>query len=380
MNSNLVGLLLHFYQPPTQDPGIVVKIDSECYNPVFRLLRDSGSKVTVNVNLSLTEQLALHCPQTLDLARECSGCEFTQSGAFHPLFPLIPPEEVERQLRINGEGNRSLMPVFGNPSGVFPPEMALDGRTASILAGLGYRWTITDDVPWVFSGREAPASWIPEYNGIKVLLRSNFWSNFISFHGDDGGLIARRLVKEMRGWMGDQDSYIVIAMDGETFGHHRPGAVEGFLKPFLDALSHCDGAGLATIGEIAERFPGRKETVPDGSWSTSSSDIERGVPFPLWDDPNNPDHQSLRLLLNTVLERARSCGSANVARLADEMLYSCPFWWASSGRYRAVQVRRGISAILGTALAISREYSDRTFMDTVMTLAGGIPAMIRKDV
>jgi len=380
MNSNLVGLLLHVYQPPTQDPGIVGKIDSECYNPVFRLLRDSGSKVTVNVNLSLTEQLALHCPQTLDLARECSGCEFTQSGAFHPLFPLIPPEEVERQLRINGEGNRSLMPVFGNPSGVFPPEMALDGRTASILAGLGYRWTITDDVPWVFSGREAPASWIPEYNGIKVLLRSNFWSNFISFHGDDGGLIARRLVKEMRGWMGDQDSYIVIAMDGETFGHHRPGAVEGFLKPFLDALSHCDGAGLATIGEIAERFPGRKETVPDGSWSTSSSDIERGVPFPLWDDPNNPDHQSLRLLLNTVLERARSCGSANVARLADEMLYSCPFWWASSGRYRAVQVRRGISAILGTALAISREYSDRTFMDTVMTLAGGIPAMIRKDV
>ncbi|MFO7626261.1 MAG: hypothetical protein R6V62_03260, partial [Candidatus Fermentibacteraceae bacterium] len=96
-------------------------------------------------------------------------------------------------------------------------------------------------------------------------------------------------------------------------------------------------------------------------------------------DPGNLDHQSLRLLLNTVLERARSCDSANVARLADEMLYSCPFWWASSGRYRALQVRRGISAILGTALAVSRECSDRTFMDTVMTLAGGIPAMIRKD-
>lgn len=374
-----VGLLLHFYQPPTQDPGVVRRIDSECYGPVFRLLRDAAPKVTVNINLSLTEQLAACCPETLKFLRDCSTCEFTQSGAFHPLLPLVPTEEVERQLRINGEGNRRLIPGFGEPQGVFPPEMALDGRTASLLSELGYRWTITDDVPWVSGGREAPAAWIPVSGRIKVLLRSNFWSNFISFHGDDGGLIARRLIKEMRGWMGNQDSYIVIAMDGETFGHHRRGAVEGFLKPFLGVLSGSSEAGLLTLGEIAGLFPGREAEVPAGSWSTSPSDIERGVPFPLWDDPDNPDHQSLRRLLNTVLERARSCDSENVARLADEMLYSCPFWWASSGRYCAVQVRRGISAILGTALAIARECSDRTFMDTVMTLAGGIPAMIRKD-
>lgn len=379
MSRSHVGLLLHFYQPPTQDPAVVRRIDTECYNPVFRLLRESGARVTVNINLSLTEQLAAYCPETLELLGGCGGCEFTQSGAYHPLLPLIPPKEVERQLRLNDEGNRRLIPAFGEPGGVFPPEMALDERTASILAGMGYRWTITDDVPWVFAGREAPASWIPESGGIKVLLRSNFWSNFISFHGDDGGLIARRLVKEMRGWMGNQDSYIVIAMDGETFGHHRPGAVEGFLKPFLGVLSESPDAGLHTVGEIAGRFPGREAVIPQGSWSTSPSDIERGVPFPLWDDPDNPDHQSLRQLLNTVLERARSCGSEEVARLADKMLYSCPFWWASSGRYCAVQVRRGISAILGTALAVSRECSDITFLDTVMTLAGGVPAMIRKD-
>ncbi len=376
---NLVGFLLHFYQPPTQSPEVVRRISGECYDPVFRLLRDTSASVTVNINFSLSEQLSVLCPETLDTMGSASGCEFTQSGAFHPIFPLISNRETKRQLDLNGEGNRSLLPRFGSPAGVFPPEMALNGDTAELLAGLGYRWTITDDVPWVACGLEAPATWVPVYRGIRVLLRSNFWSNFIAFHGDDGGLIARRLVKEMRSWMGDEDSYIVIAMDGETFGHHRKGAVEGFLAPFLGALADAGGARLATLGEIAAAFPGRESKVPDGSWSTSPGDVERGVPFPLWDDPENADHKTMRQLLNTVLDRARQCDSGRVARLADEMLYSCPFWWASSGRYCALQVRRGVSAILETALAISREYSDRVFMDTVMTLAGGIPAMIRRD-
>lgn len=376
---NLVGMLLHFYQPPTQDPEVVRKIGAECYDPVFRLLRDSGAPVTVNINYSLTRQLALVCPETLGVLREIQGCQFTQSAAFHPILPLIPPDEAARQLALNGDGNRSLFAGFGMPDGVFPPEMALDEATAALLARQGYRWTITDDVPWVSSGSEAPATWVPIHGGIRVLLRSNFWSNFIAFHGDDGGLVARRLIKEMRSWIGDEDSYIVIAMDGETFGHHRPGAVEGFLGPFLKALSGERGARLAGAGEIAGSFPGREVHLPAGSWSTSPEDVERGVPFPLWDDPDNPDHRSMRALLNMVLARARQCDSANVARLADEMLYSCPFWWASSGRYCALQVRRGVSSIVETALAITREYSDRAFMDTVMAMAGGIPAMIRKD-
>ncbi len=374
-----VVLLLHFYQPPTQDPAVVRRIDRECYNPVFRLLRELRLPVTVNINYSLTRQLASLCGDTLDILGDVAGCEFTQSGAFHPIFPLIPGDEVLRQLEVNAEGNRRLLPAFGNPSGVFPPEMALDGGTAALLARAGYRWTVTDDVPWVSAGKEVPGDWVPEYRGIRVLLRSNFWSNLISFHGDDGRMIASRMVKEMREWMGDDDSYLVVAMDGETFGHHRPGGLEGFLKPFLETIRDTGEARIAPAGEIALGFPGRAEEVPDGSWSTSSADLERGVPFPLWDDPDNPDHAALRLLLNTVLKRARDCPSATVAGLADEMLYSCPFWWASPGRYSPIQVRRGVCAVLETALAVSRECPDRVFMDTVMALAGGIPAMARKD-
>lgn len=374
-----VVVVLHFYQPPTQDPEVVRRIDRECYNPVFSLLRDLKLPVTVNVNYSLTRQLACLCGETLDILREVRGCEFTQSGAFHPIFPLIPEDEVLRQLERNGEGNRSLFPGFGSPVGVFPPEMALDGGTAGILARAGYRWTVTDDVPWVSTGREAPGDWVPEFRGIRVLLRSNFWSNLISFHGDDGRMIAARMVKEMRGWMGDDDSYLVVAMDGETFGHHRPGGIEGFLKPFLETVRDTRGARIASAGETAAGFPGRTDEVPAGSWSTPPGDLDRGVPFPLWDDPDNPDHAALRLLLNMVLKRARDCQRGAVGSLADEMLYSCPFWWASPGRYDPVQIRRGVSAILETALAVSRECSDRTFMDTVMAMVCDIPAMTRKD-
>jgi len=376
---NHVGLLLHFYQPPTQAPETLRRIDAECYRPVFKLLGDTGAPVTVNINFSLMEQLARYCPETMEMLGEVRGCEFTDSGGFHPLFPLIPEAETIRQLAINRDGNRSLLAGYGRPRGVFPPEMALDGATAAVLSREGYQWTITDDVPWVWTGREAPATWVPVFRGIRVLLRSNFWSNLISFHGDDGSLIADRLVKEMRRWIGREDSYIIIAMDGETFGHHRPGSVEGFLHPFIKVFEKAGGATLSTAGDIALGFPGREADIPDGSWSTSPEDMDRGVPFPLWDDPDNPDHKSLRSLLNTVLERARQCDSPGVARLADEMLYSCPFWWASSGRYCSVQVRRGIAAILETALAIARECSDRSFLDTAMTMAGEIPGMTRKD-
>ncbi len=182
----------------------------------------------------------------------------------------------------------------------------------------------------------------------------------------------------MRRWTGDSDAYLLIALDGETFGHHRRGGIERFLRPFVEGLDRIEGARLSTISEIVSLFPLREASVPAGSWSTTPADLERGLPWPLWDDPSNADHMALRSLRDMVLAWARRCTGTGVAALADRMLYSCPFWWATPGRYDAVQVRRGVGAMLEAAMAAHSETGDRKTMDRVLDAAGAVPSMHRR--
>jgi len=372
-----VALLLHLYQPPTQDPDVLRRIDGECYAPLAEMLLDTGASVTLNINYSLTTQLASLRPSTLETLSKARGWELCTSGAFHPILPLVPAGETERQIRLNTEGNAAHLPGR-EVRGVFPPEMAWDPSLAGLLSGMGLSWAAADDIPWVHSGREAPWGWIPVDNGLSVILRSNFWSNRIAFHESEGGVTAARIVEGMRRWTGDSDAYLLIALDGETFGHHRRGGIERFLRPFVEGLDRIEGVRLSTISEIVSLFPLREASVPAGSWSTTPADLERGLPWPLWDDPSNADHMALRSLRDMVLAWARRCTGTGVAALADRMLYSCPFWWATPGRYDAVQARRGVGAMLEAAMAAHSETGDRKTMDRVLDAAGAVPSMHRR--
>ncbi len=370
-----ISLLLHIFQPPTQDIALVAQIDSECYTPLSRLLAVSGAKIGININYSLTEQLDKLNSASLEHLAGAENLEFTDSGAYHPIFPLISEEDVRRQLKLNSEGNRRLLGDNYNPSGVFPPEMAYSPLLPSIFGGMGYTWTVTDDIPWSWTGQEVPFRTIPTVDNVAVLLRSNFWSNRISFHGEDGTATAREIIDGMNSWAGEDDSYILIAMDGETFGHHRKGTIERFLTPFFEELAGRSDAVMVTPGKLIERFPVIEADVPSGSWSTTPGDLDADKPWPLWSDPDNQIHTCLSELSRDIRDAAGLCRSDRVASMADKMLYSCPFWWASHGRFNAVQVRRGLLIMIETALAIYAETGDREMMDRIMTSACSIPVI-----
>ncbi len=370
-----VGLLLHFYQPPTQDADLVRLIDSECYLPLFSLLKRTGAPVTVNICYSLTEQLSSLGLPSIDALADSDGVEFTGTAAWHPILPLIDRSETARQTALNCLGNRRMIGNRFSPAGYFLPEMAFSRDVARTLGEMGYRWTVTDDLPWTWSGKEVPCDWIPECCGIRVFLRSNFWSNRISFHGGDGDQVAKDLVSGMNDWCGADDAYTILAMDGETFGHHRKGGIESFLEPFLGELMSSGTASISTLSVISSLFPSRESDVPPGSWSTTAPDLEAGIPWPLWMHPDNRDHAAMWELLRVVLAASRECRSERVALLADRMLYSCPFWWAGAGRRNPEQVRRGVSAVMLTASAVAEHTGKRDLIDRVMSMAEKIPLM-----
>lgn len=341
------GLLLHIYQPPTQTPDVLHQVVDESYRPLVQGLQSyPEARVTLNINAILTQMLweqGFH--DVLDglLSLAARGqVEFTGSGKHHPILPLIPPDEVERQIRLNYDTNSHYFDDAYRPQGFFPPEMAFSPELAPLLLASHYRWVIV-------SGVACPAYWPVDRvhemavgpDRLAILFRDDVWSNKIAFRNTSAQDFLGRLAELDRQYA---DAYLITAMDGETFGHHHHSWEEGFLPPVFKALAPEEGGEgirMATLSQIVERFPRGEVVVPKpSSWSASAEDIAHGNCYPLWQDRDNPLHQlqweHLRLARKMLLA-AQELADTEMSRhyvaagrdVLDAALHSCQFFWAS---------------------------------------------------
>jgi len=96
---------LHIYQPPWQDKGVIEQAASESYEYLFALLgKYPKFKATLNITGSLIEQLDQFRPDSLNNLRNLikkEKVELIGSAKYHALLPLLPIEEVERQILLN---------------------------------------------------------------------------------------------------------------------------------------------------------------------------------------------------------------------------------------------------------------------------------------
>ena len=174
------AFLFHIYQPPVQIPAVVKKIVNESYKPIIEALRDHPeAKITLNINATLTEQL--HDFGYDDLIEAFTTLasrgqiEFTGSGKFHPLLPLIPEPEILRQIKLNNETNRHFFGKLYNPRGFFPPEMAVSEEVFKTVKKAGFDWMIMSGIANTLP--EFPTNHISVHpNGLKVLFRDDYTS------------------------------------------------------------------------------------------------------------------------------------------------------------------------------------------------------------
>jgi len=361
--------LLHIYQPPTQDLKVLRNVDKECYKPLFSLLGEyENAKCCLNINGILIELLyEFGFSDTMDLLKNLvseSKIEIVGTAKFHPILPLIPQKEAQHQIQINEEINRR---EFGRweRKGFFPPELAISGGVAKYIHQLGYKWVI-------MSGIACPISWpydkiYTSPNGLQLFFRDDILSNKIAFKN----ITAKNFVKEIKSMHKNKEknnsTYVLTALDGETFGHHIKNYEKTFLGKTFELINEQDEVKTIFISDLDQHFPlAKKKIIPrESSWSTTYEDLKAKIPYPLWNHPDNNIHRyywkimkSLNNLMNLIdnLDLKRDWEVENYYNTSRHFynrgIYSCPMWWANplNRTWSPNLIYKGVEILMRAAL------------------------------
>ncbi len=357
---------LHFYQPADQQPDILEAIVAQSYRPIIEgIKKNKDVRLTININGALFELLHKYGYQDLiqdiqKLVKE-DRIEITGSAKYHALLPLLSVEEVERQIELNTETLQHFLDGYV-PNGFFAPEMAYDEKIKGVIQKLGFKWIILDEISCGGETGQVDYSQIYKLEGteLKVFFRDRRLSNLImSAVVRSRETLLQSMDKELK-----TGNFIVTAMDAETFGHHRPG-----LEKMLFEVFNTKEFELIKITDIEKFYKQKKEITPaKATWASSKEDIEKGIQFLSWSDPENIIHTwqwaFTELVLNEVYNMDKSIERYELVRnKMDKALASDHFWWASAKPWWSLEmIEDGAYNLLDTlrhVLDVKKETLDK---------------------
>jgi len=333
---------LHIYQPPTQKEIWVRRITKESYRKLFSgFLQIPNCRLTLNINGVLCELLEKWGGE--DVIRDIrellkqDKLELTGSAKYHAFLPLIPEEEIRRQILLNEESLDKYFGKYWQKKGFFSPEMAYSDKVAKVAADMGYKWIIIDEIGFP-PEKKYQSDKIYEIGGLDdfgVFFRERALS-FIVLSAQIGTMpvVTRYLGDRLQ-----KNEYAVTAMDGETFGHHRPG-----MEQFLFDLLSDKNINTVAISDLFELFPNREVVGPRPStWAVTEEDMERGEPYARWNRKDNEIQKYQWELTNLAVDVAGRTPEHEAIRLALDMaVHSDQYWWASARPWWSLEmIERG---------------------------------------
>ncbi|NDJ53938.1 MAG: DUF3536 domain-containing protein [Chloroflexi bacterium] len=294
----------HFYQPPRGNPfspeslaeptaapfkNWNERIAAECYTPNA----EAGNLPLISFNLgeTLAQWLESHVPETYQafLAADAQNASDGLGNALaqpmhHTILPASRPEDQQTQV---AWGIRAFEHRFGRkPTGMWLPEMAVDLPVLQVLRRNGIEWTILSGAQIVGDLPDGGPYWVdlPDGERIKVFVRDDALSNSVSFELNKfggAGKWARTMLIPRRRTAGE---LTLLALDGETFGHHWPGEHE-FLHWLLTYEAHSAGYEVTTLSRyLQDCQPTQTIEIKEnsawssdyglGRWVTGSADTE----------------------------------------------------------------------------------------------------------
>src|SRR3954469_18212706 len=370
----------HFYQPPRENPWTEEiateqsaapfhdwneRITSECYRPNgwARVLDERGhvtdivdnyAHLSFNVGPTLLSWLETHAPdvygRVLEADREGHGA---MAQAYnHMILPLASERDVRTQIRW---GLADFEHRFGRrAAGLWLPETAVNDAVLRILVEEGVRFTILApsqaSVP-VTTG--APQRWFDPDDRSRH-LDIVFYDGPISHDLAFGftGLSSQELIERVINAASD-DTPVVVATDGETFGHHHKFAE----RTLSDAFTHeAPAAGVRVMSAAAlvdECAPSDEVLVKEGSWSCVHG-VARWFEDCGCSTGGEPDwNQAWRTPLRQALDHLRDFG-ARVFEERGARVLRDP-WAARDGYIDVVLGRRTVDDFLAEQRGAERD-------------------------
>jgi hypothetical protein len=236
--------------------------------------------------------------------------------------------------------------------------MAFDPKLVPIIGSLGYQWIIADELSFPKTGQKLSYDRIytdAQTPSISLFFRERKMSWVIlSGQVGTGSLLVSSLGDRLK-----KKEYLLTAMDGETFGHHRPG-----LEQLLFEIFNANELKPIQISELFDIFPAREPVSPRPStWALMEKDLEENKPFSRWQDPDNAIHKlqwELTFLAIQSLGQAKeSSPSFGQARhTLDKALHSDQYWWASARPWWSIEMIELGAKGLYDAILMTPDISD----------------------
>ncbi|MHB8381176.1 MAG: DUF3536 domain-containing protein [Candidatus Binataceae bacterium] len=270
----------HFYQPPRESPwtGLISpepgaapfpnwneRILSECYTANAHAHTMEGTVVHVRNNY---ESLNFDAGPTLALWLQAHGkaayramcrgdmLSRERTGGYgnaisqsynHSILPLLTPRSRELQI---AWGVEDFVYRFGRrPAGMWLPECAVDEATLEAVADAGLKFIILAPQQGKYAGDHAetraagPFQWESGARKVAIFRFDREMSATISFGEglDDGARLSEWIAATALAL--PEGSALILATDGETFGHHKKTGAAELARAFL-MLSRRDDVAV----------------------------------------------------------------------------------------------------------------------------------------
>ena len=272
MNNHAFSVHGHFYQPPREDPltGLIPqepgatpyrnwneRIHDHDYRP--NAVLGNFERISFNIGPTLFDWMAEYDPRTVQQIIDQDAWNYESHGIGnaiaqsynHTILPLASREDKITQVRW---GIADFEKRFGHaPSGMWLPETAVDEETLQILADNKIAFTIL--APWQADSNLLDTSQpylvnLKNNKSISVFFYDQDLSTRISFDpaatSNADIFINQYLMPKYHPNGNGKPQLVLVASDGELYGHHQP-----FRDKFLSYLMR----GALVMQSIEATYP-----------------------------------------------------------------------------------------------------------------------------
>jgi alpha-amylase len=289
-----------------ENERLLRRVAERCYLPMnrtlLRMIEESEGKFRCSFSMSgiVLDQLVRWAPDALQSFKELAqtgAVEFLCETSHHSLSFLEDLEEFGAQVEAHRDRIEEL---FGQrPTTFRNTELVCNNEIARRAEDMGFQCILAEGAEQLMGWRSPHRVYRPEScERIKVLLRSFRYSDDIAFRFSNRGwsewpLTAERFAQWLHR-LPEQDSYVGLFMDYETFGEHQwaETGIFDFMAALPAAILEHPRFGFATPKQIAaQQDPVSRLDMPHPiSWADAERDLTAWLGNPMQREAHEAVH------------------------------------------------------------------------------------------